>query len=107
MPRSFSAAALQSRADFAPALLNLATVNQQYLHDNKAALENYRAYLALTPRPANYDEVKTLVAGLEQSDVAATVMSPAVVIKTSAPPAEPKPKVASTAMQRPTLASRQ
>ena len=102
----FFYAALQSRADFAPALLNLATVNQQYLHDNKAALENYHAYLALTPRPANYEEVKALVAGLEQSDVAATVMSPAVVIKTSAPPAEPKPKIASTAIQHPALASR-
>src|ERR1035438_3851237 len=74
----FFAAALQSRADFAPALLNLATVNQQYLRDNKAALENYRAYLALAPRPANYDEVKALVAGLEQTDVATTVMTPAV-----------------------------
>lgn len=95
----FFIAALQSRANFAPALLNLATVNQQYLHDNKAALDNYRSYLALTPRPASYDDVKALVAGLEQSDVAATVMAPAVVIKTSAPPPEVKPKISSPATQ--------
>jgi tetratricopeptide (TPR) repeat protein len=101
----FFGAALQSRADFAPALLNLATVNQQYLHDNKAALENYRSYLALSPRPANYDDVKAIVAGLEQSDVATTVMTPAVV-KTSAPPTEPKPKTASAATQHPPPASR-
>ena len=95
----FFAAAVQSRADFAPALLNLATVSQQYLRDNKAALENYRAYLALTPRPANYDEVKALVSGLEQTDVATTVMTPGVVIKTSAPPTETKPKNPSVATQ--------
>lgn len=102
----FFTAALQSRADFAPALLNLATVNQQYLHDNKAALENYHGYLALTPRPTSYDEVKALVAGLEQTDVAATVMAPAVVVKTSAPPPEVKPKIASTTTQHFTLTSR-
>jgi Flp pilus assembly protein TadD len=39
----FFAAAVQVRPDYAPAILNLATVNQQYLHDNKAALDNYRA----------------------------------------------------------------
>ena len=38
-------------------MLNLATVAQQYLHDNTLALQNYRAYLALTPRPANWDAV--------------------------------------------------
>src|ERR1039457_4252420 len=102
----FFTAALQSRANFAPALLNLATVNQQYLHDNRAALENYHGYLALTPRPVGYDEVKAFVAGLEQTDVAPTVMAPAVVIKTSAPPPEVKPKIASAATQHFALASR-
>jgi tetratricopeptide (TPR) repeat protein len=102
----FFAAALQAHADFAPALLNLATVNLQYLHDNKAALENYRSYLALTPRPANYDDVKTLVASLEQSDAAASVMAPAVVVKTSTPPPEPKPRIASLATQHFAFTSR-
>ena len=88
----FFVAAVQTNADFAPAILNLATVYQQYLHDNRAALANYQAYLALTPRPANYNDVKAIVANIEQSDVASTVMTPAV-IKTSNPPAEPKPKV--------------
>ena len=88
----FFAAAIQSRADFAPALLNLATVKQQYLHDNKAALENYRAYLALTPRPANWDEVNSLAAGLEQIQAAAPSVSTTVVAKVSAPAPEPKPQ---------------
>ncbi len=94
----FFTAALQSSANFAPALLNLGTVNQQYLHDNRAALANYQAYLALTPRPADYAEVKALVAGLIQSDAAATVMAPAVIIRTSTPPPEPKPKPAPVAV---------
>jgi tetratricopeptide (TPR) repeat protein len=88
----FFAAAAQSRADFAPALLNLATVNQEYLHDNKAALANYQAYLAAAPRAPNVNEVKAIVASLAQSDVAATVMAPAVINRTPAPPSEPKPK---------------
>ena len=95
----FFAAALQSRADFAPAILNLATVNQQYLHDNKAALDSYHSYLALTPRPANYDDVNTIVASLEQSDAAATVMAPAVVVKTFTPPPEVKPKTSNVVTQ--------
>ena len=103
----FFTAALQSRANFAPALLNLATVNQQYLHDNRAALENYHGYLALTPRPAGYDEVKAFVAGLEQTDVAATVMAPAVVIKTSTPPPETHPRIiAAVTPQHPATSTR-
>jgi len=102
----FFAAALQSRPDFAPALLNLATVNQQYLRDDKAALENYRAYLALKPPPANYDEVKALVAGLEQTDVATTLVTPAVVVKTSPPQTEPKRKPANVTTQHFATASR-
>jgi Flp pilus assembly protein TadD len=88
----FFAAAFQANTNFAPALLNQATVNQQYLHDNRTALANYQAYLALSPRPANYNDVKAIVADLVQSDVAATVMAPAVVIRTSAPPSEARPK---------------
>ncbi len=86
----FFLAALRARANFAPALLNLAIVNQQYLHDNQAALDCYRRYLALTPRPANYENVKALAAGLEHSAVAATVMAPTVALKTAAPPPEPR-----------------
>ncbi|HVU28726.1 MAG TPA: tetratricopeptide repeat protein [Verrucomicrobiae bacterium] len=63
----FFAAAIRADAGYAPAILNLATVNQQYLHDNKTALANYRAYLALIPRPANWDAVNAIANGLEQS----------------------------------------
>jgi tetratricopeptide (TPR) repeat protein len=94
----FFAAAVQLRPDFAPALLNLATVNQQYLHDNRTALANFQAYLALTPRPANYDEVKAIVASLTQNEapvtreVPVTPTAPPVVTRPSPPPPETKPK---------------
>ncbi len=103
------AAALQARSDFAPARLNLATVNQQYLRDNKAALENYRAYLALTPRPANWEEVNALAAGLEQAAAAAAVV-PAPVVARVAPPVpapevKPAPKVTNVPPARPVIAA--
>ena len=63
--RYFTAAA-QAQPDYAPALLNLATVARQYLHDSTLALQNYRTYLALTPRRADWDQVNTLASDLEQ-----------------------------------------
>src|ERR1017187_7953270 len=62
----FFAGAAKEQPDYAPAWLNLATVAQQHLHDNALALQNYRAYLALTPRPANWDAVNDIANSLEQ-----------------------------------------
>src|SRR5208282_4024698 len=39
-------AAVKAHPDYAPAILNLATVAQEYLRDNKLALQYYRVYLA-------------------------------------------------------------
>lgn len=90
----FFAAALQSNPQLASARLNLATVNQQYLRDNKAALENYRAYLALLPRPANWDEVNAIASALEQSLAPATIPAtqPRPTVASATPFAEPKPQ---------------
>jgi Flp pilus assembly protein TadD len=63
--QDFTAAA-QAHPDYGPALLNLATTAQQYLRDNTLALQNYRAYLALSPHPANWDEVNAVANDLEQ-----------------------------------------
>lgn len=103
----FFAAALQSHPDFAPALLNLATVNMEYLHDSKAALANYEAYLALTPPPANYNDVKAIVANLIQSEATHAPAPPPVptVVKSSTPPPEPRPR-ASTTTSRPAPVNR-
>jgi tetratricopeptide (TPR) repeat protein len=67
----YFAAAKQAHPDYAPALLNLATVERQYLRDNALALQNYRAYLALTPHQADWDQVNAIVNGLEQEANAA------------------------------------
>ncbi len=119
----FFAAAVSARPDFAPAILNLATTSQQYLRDNKTALENYRAYLALTPRPANWDDVNALASGLEQAQAAiaqaampapkpvpvAPVVEPKpqpkpVVVSTSRPPVAAKPIVARVIISNPPAA---
>jgi tetratricopeptide (TPR) repeat protein len=75
----YFASAIHRRPDYANAILNLATVAQQNLHDNKLALENYHAYLALTPRPANWETVNAIVASLE----------PPVQVVVATPPTPP------------------
>ncbi len=111
----FFAAAIQARPDYAAAILNLATVSQEYLHDNKTAVENYRAYLALSPKPANYDDVNALANSLEQSLASAPAPAPAPVAvapKPNPPVAvvltEPKPvtKTAPVSSTRPTTPTR-
>jgi tetratricopeptide (TPR) repeat protein len=114
----FFAAAVSARPEFAPAVLNLATTSQQYLRDNKTALENYRAYLALSPRPANWDDVNALAVSLEQAQAAialtavpapkpvpvAPVVEPklkSVVVNTSRPPVTAKPVVARMVISNP------
>jgi len=74
----FFAAAAKEQPDYAPAWLNLATVAQQHLHDNALALQNYRAYLALTPRPANWDAVNDIANSLEQPAAVAAANPPPV-----------------------------
>jgi tetratricopeptide (TPR) repeat protein len=72
----FFAAAAREKPGYGPALLNLATVAQQYLHDNALALQNYRAYLALTPRPADWDAVNDLANSLGRTATAAAASPP-------------------------------
>jgi tetratricopeptide (TPR) repeat protein len=73
----FFTTAIRRRPDYADAIYNLATVAQQGLHDNKLALENYRAYLALTPpHQKNWDAVSAIVANLEPSAPVAVVTPP-------------------------------
>jgi tetratricopeptide (TPR) repeat protein len=70
MPRDavrFFAAATRSDPNFAPALLNLATVSHEFLHDDKTALANLRTYLVLTPPPADWDQANALANQLEHA----------------------------------------
>ena len=104
----FFAAAVAAKPDYAAAILNLATVNQQYLHDNKVALENYRAYLALKSRPANWDEVNALAASLEPAETKVAVAAP---IEKPAPPVivvetKPQPKISNVVTQHLVVATK-
>ncbi|HEY6167510.1 MAG TPA: tetratricopeptide repeat protein [Verrucomicrobiae bacterium] len=58
--------ALKLQPGYAPALLNLAITHHQHLNNKPAALEKYRAYLALQPRPANWSNVNELVQQLDR-----------------------------------------
>ncbi len=86
----FFTAATKQKPDYAPAWLNLATVAQQYLHDDALALQNYHAYLALKPRPANWDAVNDLVNSLEspgKTTASIETQAPLPVPESRPPPA--------------------
>ncbi|MBU6409693.1 MAG: tetratricopeptide repeat protein [Verrucomicrobia bacterium] len=92
----FFAAAVQDDPAYGPAILNLAVVNQEYLRNNDVALENYRAYLALTPRPGDWDAVNALATALEQKDLsrsAGQTEPPPEKLPASEPPPIPAPVV--------------
>ena len=65
---------------------------QQYLHDNTLALQNYRTYLALTPRP-QLGAVNNLANSLEPSGPAAPVATAEDENQTPAPETRPSPPV--------------
>jgi tetratricopeptide (TPR) repeat protein len=72
----FFQAAVQNHPDYAPAILNWATVEHEYLHNDHLALDEYRAYLALNPHPADWDEVNAIVNTLEPSSTPASPRHP-------------------------------
>ena len=86
----YFAVAVQYHPEYAPALLNLATVAHDSLHDNQLALKNYRAYLALSPRPANWDTVNDIANSLEQP--ASVVAAAAPPVNETRPPAVVRPE---------------
>jgi tetratricopeptide (TPR) repeat protein len=57
-------AALAAETNFAPALLNAAVVQHQYLNNRTGALQHYRQYVAMAP--AGADEVRPIIAQLER-----------------------------------------
>src|SRR5258708_31889962 len=57
--------ALAQSPNYGPALLNLAVVAQQNLYNRPLALQRYRQYLAIQPRPANWETVAALANQLE------------------------------------------
>ena len=87
--KQFFNRAWKAQPDYRPALLNLAIVEQQYLGERQAALENYRQYLALKPAPEDSEAVRAVAQQLER-DLAPTPPSAATAtfpqVRTNAPP---------------------
>jgi tetratricopeptide (TPR) repeat protein len=61
----FNLAALQA-PPYPPALLNSAVIHHQYLNHPSTALQRYRQYLALQPRPADWETVQATARQLDQ-----------------------------------------
>jgi tetratricopeptide (TPR) repeat protein len=59
-------AALRYDPQYASALLNLAILYQRQPGQQASAVQKYREYLALTPRPNNYETVRATLQRLEQ-----------------------------------------
>lgn len=92
----FFQAALRDHPDYAPAILNLATVEHDYLHNDRFALDEYRAYLALNPHPANWDEVNAIVNSMEPSAPVAAPANEPPKVQTPQPGAAPREEQAFT-----------
>ncbi|HTR42666.1 MAG TPA: tetratricopeptide repeat protein [Pseudomonadales bacterium] len=86
----FFQAAVQHHADYAPAILNLATVAHLYMHDDRLALEQYKNYLAFNPRQANWDQVSAIVTAMEQAPTMPTQPPPRQT-QTAQPPGRQSP----------------
>ncbi|MFO1477368.1 MAG: tetratricopeptide repeat protein [Verrucomicrobiota bacterium] len=95
-------AALKRQPNYAPALLNLAIVAQEYLDDRRLALQKYKEYLAQPISAAEAAPVAALVRSLEQESPAPAGSTPAkpaaprhsetAVQKTAGAPAKPEPE---------------
>lgn len=83
----FFKAAVQYHPEYAPGVLNLATVEHQYMHNDQLALDEYRAYLAMNPHPESWDAVNALVNTMTQTP--------------GAPALPPPPQMAQAAPSRP------
>jgi len=90
-------AALKQRADYAPAVLNLAILWQQNPQEHSTALRLYKQYVALKPA-ANVEEVNLLIRQLEQ-EFAPPLPRPVAV--TPAPQTTPTPQTSFTTPTNP------
>jgi tetratricopeptide (TPR) repeat protein len=92
-------AALRQQPDFGPALLNLAVTSQQSLNNRPLALQKYREYLALQPRPPNWESVNETARALEQElnpPARPVTNPPALAVNQNTNPVKPATNIART-----------
>lgn len=75
-------AALAESPGYAPALLNQASVTHRYLNQRSTALQKYRQYLALQPRPENWDAVNVVAQSLAD-EISGAGRSPLLAVTTN------------------------
>jgi tetratricopeptide (TPR) repeat protein len=86
----FFNAALRTKPDYAPAILNMAILYQTHLNNRQYALQRYHDYLALTPKPANWEAVNAVARALEE-EVNGAPTGRAVAPTPTPPAANPAP----------------
>jgi tetratricopeptide (TPR) repeat protein len=84
----FFEAALKQKPDYAPALLNLAIVSQP--GNRSLALQKYREYLALSPRPADWQAVEAVANELSRA-LNGSPRPPMVPVTNAPPPIRTNP----------------
>jgi tetratricopeptide (TPR) repeat protein len=82
--------ALKLRPDYGPARLNLAIAMQQSPGGRALALQNYQQYLALDPRPANWDAVNAVAQQLDQELNPPSRARTATEVAAAPPPPPPR-----------------
>lgn len=75
-------AALAESPGYPAALLNQATVTHRYLNQRSTALQKYRQYLALQPRPENWDSVNYIAQTLAD-EISGVGRSPLLTVTTN------------------------
>jgi Flp pilus assembly protein TadD len=95
----FNGAALQ-QPPYGPALLNSAVVQHQYLNNRAVALQRYREYLAIQPRPADWQGVEVTMRQLERE------LNPVPVVHASSPGSRTVQPVRSNSIVQPVIAAR-
>lgn len=86
-------AALKKQPQYAPALLNLAVVYQQYLNDKRLAVQRYREYLSQPPRPANAAQIEAIIRQLDADLNPVAVVPPVVTTNVTRPVLTTNPAV--------------
>jgi len=97
----FFNAALRYKPDYAPAMLNLAIISQTHLNNRQEALKRYREYLALNPKPANWESVDATARALEQEINGTPTPAIRATTPTNTAPQVTAPRSAQTTSTRP------
>jgi tetratricopeptide (TPR) repeat protein len=91
-------ASLKNAPEYAPALFNMAVLDHQYFRKPQAALDRFKQYVALKPRPANVEAVSAVLRHLEQELARSTVASVPLTSRPVTPQTgNPNPKPVSVA----------